>query len=41
VINATFSNCTQRAMSYLTELTVTYSAMLDRMIELSKLLEPP
>lgn len=41
VVNATFSNCTQRAMSYLTELTVTYSAMLDRMIELSILLEPP
>eukprot|EP01051_Picozoa_sp_SAG22_P004173 SAG22_NODE_217_length_14910_cov_65.532978_3_plen_398_part_00 len=41
VINATFSNCTQRAMSYLTELSVTYSALLDRMVELAKLLEPP
>jgi hypothetical protein len=41
VVNSTFSNCTQRAMSYLTELTVTYSALLDRMIQLAKLQDPP
>lgn len=40
IVTATFSNCTQRAMSYLTELTVTYSALLDRMIELERLLYP-
>lgn len=28
-------------MSYLTELTVTYSALLDRMIQLAKLQDPP
>ena len=40
VVNSTFSNCTQRSMSYLTELTVTYSALLDRMIQLEQLLYP-
>ena len=40
VVTKDFSNCTQRAMSYLTELTVTYSALLDRMIELERLLYP-
>ena len=40
VVNATYSNCTQRSMSYLTELTVTYSALLDRMIQLEQLLYP-
>jgi hypothetical protein len=40
VVNATFSNCTQRGMSYLTELTVTYSALLDRMVSLENLAYP-
>ena len=34
VANGSFNNCTNRAMAYLTELTVTYSALLDRLIEL-------
>eukprot|EP01050_Picozoa_sp_SAG11_P001221 SAG11_NODE_52_length_19809_cov_14.064231_6_plen_484_part_00 len=40
IVNKTFSNCTQRSMSYLSELTVTYSALLDRMIQLEQLLHP-
>jgi hypothetical protein len=40
VANSTFSNCTNRAMAYLAELTVTYSALLDRMIELEAMAYP-
>eukprot|EP01043_Picozoa_sp_COSAG02_P038272 COSAG02_NODE_2939_length_7699_cov_2.571184_4_plen_720_part_00 len=40
VANGSFNNCTNRAMAYLTELTVTYSALLDRLIELEALAYP-
>jgi len=40
VVNATFSNCTSRWFASLTSLTVTYSAMLDRVIALEKLAYP-
>jgi hypothetical protein len=40
VANSSFSNCTSRAMAYLTELTVTYSALLDRLIELEAMAYP-
>ena len=40
VITPTFSNCTNRAFAYLSGLTVTYTAMLDRMIELERIAYP-
>ena len=40
IANATFSNCTQRSFAYLTSLTITYSAALDRMISLEQLAYP-